>query len=169
MQDSAVQNSVLGGVELGKLPSGWVQVQPNFSYRGSLKQFGPPAGKQTAITIHHYRMKKSTGRNLKKIFAAPPHSLDSAELEELADLVPECSNDAVFILSYAKTIDLAGRRVLVIEGKNKQTSKDSYFVYTASADTGFEDYTSVSFEAPHEDYVRYRDQAIEAIHSLTFI
>jgi hypothetical protein len=60
---------------------------------------------------------EETGRGLRACLSSPPRALDSADINSLAPILGDLAEPAEFNIVGAQTMDLAGRRVLWVEGR----------------------------------------------------
>lgn len=113
-----------------------------------------PAGKPDAMLCFLYRGKKvndAAADSFKQVLEQPPHSLSHAELSTLKEIVKDKANPGDFNVLSARTEDIQGKRVLLIEGRYKANQEDSLSMYVDACGDG-KSVQEIFFQAPKHDY-----------------
>lgn len=156
---------IAGGVVIKRLPAGWRFTEPEFYHKGTAKQYVPPNDNSCAICMQYDGLKEKYLAPMKKLSQAPAHSLSTKELDELAGLIPGYKEKNFLIVS-ASTKDIAGKRVVIVEGKDSEVKREFYWLF--SFDLATENYTRIWYTGATAASARYKKEAIESIHGLEF-
>lgn len=167
-KENPAEFPIAGGVALKQLPQGWRFSEPKFYHKGTAKQYNPPNDGSCAICMQYETMRDKFKPAIKRLMLAPAHALDEKELAELIGFIPNYKDKSEFALHSASTKDLAGKRVLIVEGKNIAINKKFYWLYVSDPDVGFGTYTKIWFVATAEAWERHKEEAIKSIHSIEF-
>ena len=163
----------LGQINFIKLPKDWTEGTPQKGMVGnSLFREFTPTGKGDVVLCHYYRgrgMSDEDSKAFHALLAKPPHNLTAAELSATGDLLRDRANPQDFSMTLARTEDLNGKRVLVIEGRFKEIQQDLYelFVDADSANPG-RFVQEIYFQAPKDDYIQYRKESLAALQSIVW-
>lgn len=157
-----------GGVSLKQLPKGWKSAEPKFNYSGTAKMFTPPNDDTCAIILVYENLRERYREPLKRLLQSPAHTLTEKELEDIGGLILYSKGSDEFRLAKAQTKDIAGKRVLLVDGYNTALNRRFYFIYWADAAVNFETYTKIWFVAEPEAMGRYKKEALDSIYSLQF-
>ncbi len=99
------------------------------------------------------RLSESDARAFRDILSQPPHVLKNREIALLKETVQEKANLGVFKLLLAKTEDLNGRRVLIVEGRYAKDDLTAYTIYIDADGTGAE-VQELTFQTKTNQYAR---------------
>ncbi len=174
------QNAKRGNRSLGRdnygqisnmaMPAGWVPGEQidNFVGNSSYKQFHPATDKNVRLSFY-YRGRRTTaasGQRFHALLKEPCHLLSRKEIDTLAEIIRDKSNQADFRMQSARTEDINGKRVLVIEGRYNEIEQDCRSMFVdADASTGTV-VQEISYQAPKASFYRYYGQAKGAMDSI---
>ncbi|MBI4533723.1 MAG: hypothetical protein HY711_07225 [Candidatus Melainabacteria bacterium] len=163
----------LGQISCLKLPKDWVEGSPQKGMVGNslFRQFSPP-GKSDVALCHYYRgrgMNDEDSKAFHDLLAKPPHNLTASELREAGGLLRDRANPQDFSIALARTEDLNGKRVLVIEGRFKEIQHDVYELFVDADSTNPGKFVQeIYFQAPKDDYIKCRKEAMAALQSIVW-
>lgn len=138
----------LGGIVLKKLPADWQPAKPDFQYKGTAKMFVPQNDDTCAVAMLHDVLRDKYRKVLQRLLTSPAKPTEGKDLEMLIGLIPDYTRKDEFQLTGARTKDVDGKRILVVEGKNTAIDREYYFVYSSQSAVGFETYTKIWYVAP---------------------
>src|ERR1700679_1101620 len=109
----------IGQIDLMKLPLGFVigkSSQPGFT-SSFFQEYHLEADPTVKVYFEYRgkRMSSDSSDRFRDLLTAPPHNLSQGELEQLGEVLQAKSDHARFRTMVAKTQDINGKRVLVIE------------------------------------------------------
>jgi hypothetical protein len=110
-------------------------------------------------------MSEGPSRNFRELLDKPPHILDSAEQAKVRDVFGAKSNPDDFKILLAKTEDLNGKRVLILEGRNphRNTSSRTTYIDTDGSGSAVQE---ITYQAPTRDYMRNLTPALNALKTI---
>jgi hypothetical protein len=110
-------------------------------------------------------MAQETSERFRNLLAAPLHSLTQVELEDLRQLLQTRSDPASFRAMVAKTQDIHGKRVLVIEGLFLKHALHARTLYVDTDGTGSA-VQEITFQAPNARFVKNLLQGVKSLESI---
>ncbi len=159
----------IGQVDTLKLPPGWKEGQSLKPTGGAslLREFHPTDNKDVKLCFFYRgtRISEAGGKDFHKIIEQPPHILSSSEVESLRETLREKANPQEFKTLVAKTEDIDGKRVLVIEGSYSKTDTESRTILVDSDGSGTA-VQEIFYQAPKSDYAQHLPVAIAALKSI---
>lgn len=159
----------IGQVDALKLPPGWKEGQATKPAGGSssLREFHLPGNREVKLCFFYRgtRVSEAVGKDFQKVIEQAPHILKPAEVESLKEILREKANPQSFKTLIAKTEDIDGKRVLLIEGSHagSQIETRSIFVDTDGTGTAIQE---IFFQAPKPEYTKHLPVATAALKSI---
>ncbi len=114
-----------------------------------------------------HRISETAAKNFSKILKAATHTLDENEFLSLAEVLRDKSNASDFETTNKATIDIHGKRVLLIEGRFKEIKQKAYAIYVDAENTG-EVIQEIFYQAPDSVFNSYKKAAEDSIKSITW-
>jgi hypothetical protein len=159
----------IGQVALMKLPPGFVIGNSNRPGDGSFffQEYHLEADPEVKVYFEYRgkRMSKEASEMFYNVLAASPHSLTQAELEGLKQLLQKRSDPAAFRTMVAKTQDIRGKRVMVVEGLFLNHGLQARTLYVDSDGTGSA-VQEITFQAPSTRFANNMLQGIKSLESI---
>ncbi len=159
----------LGQIDKMEMPGGW-QAGPDYNsaqHAATYQEYHPNGAPDCQIGFY-YRGKRTSdfgGKNFHELLDKAPHELSPEELRSVKETLRDKADPNDFTLSSARTEDLNGKRVLIVEGRYNAIQQDSKHIFVDSDGSG----TAVQelfFQAPKEKFPQYKKAADEAIKSI---
>jgi len=141
----------LGQIAEMKLPKGFVCGTPD-SAGGKTKSFqeyhssGDPLLK-VYFEYRGHRMSEGSSKTFHQLLTEAPHTLRQAEVNKLTEVLQDKSDPGAFRISVSKTVDINGKRVLVVEGQYLQQGLQARTLFVDSDGTGSA-VQEITFQAP---------------------
>jgi hypothetical protein len=162
-------NVSIGQVHEMKIPSGWMEGQSVKPVGGSslFREFHPSEDPEVKLCFF-YRGRRVSDQSAKAFHSAleqPAHTLKANELESLREVLREKGNPQQFNITAARTEDLNGKRVLVVEGKYLNTELESRALFVDSDGSGSA-VQEIYYQAPRAQYAQNLQAAIDAMKSI---
>jgi|AGTN01.3.fsa_nt_gi hypothetical protein len=111
-------------------------------------------------------MSEAPSRNFRDVLSQPAHLLDSAEQAKLANVFGGYrSNPDDFKVLLAKTEDLNGKRVLILEGRDTKRNTSSRTMYIDSDGSGSA-IQEITYQAPTKNYLKNLTPALHALKTI---
>lgn len=143
-----------GQIDKMTLPQGWGdgKLPAGATTSGTLKLFSPPGDAESRLGFFYRGQRVSDGSAaaFKRVLESPAHALSPSEISELKEVMRDKDPSSFKTLS-VRTEDLAGRRVLIVEGTYTSFNHDAYSIYVDSDGTGSA-VQELWFEAPKVSY-----------------
>jgi microcompartment protein CcmK/EutM len=124
------------------LPSEWIAAPAHKANIGGdlFREYHISGDPELKLCFYYRGIRTSQfdGETFKQVLQKPPHDLSDAELSTLAATLRN-KNPQLFAKTVARTEDLNGKRVLVVEGsydQGKPTQIDNRSIYVDSDGTG---------------------------------
>jgi len=162
-----------GQISKMDLPCGWVErdksdVTSNIGAR-SVREFTPPDAPDVKLSFFYRGLpcSETTGDAFKGILSKPPHHVTPTELKTLTEILRERGDNSAFSILAARTEDLNGKRVLIVEGRYRQTQQDLHEVIIDTDGTG-RTVQEVFFQAPKDKFPRHLSEAKAALRSIAW-
>lgn len=162
-----------GQIETIALPDGWLEKPQEYDYRGigtrSLREFYPPEEPLARLTFFYRGLpvRKETANAFKSILSRDSHPLSRTELSTLEEILRERLEPTVFNLISARTDNVSGRRVIMIEGRYRETECDLYEVIVDTEGDGTV-VQEIYYQAPKDSFFKYLRPAQKAIKSIVW-
>jgi hypothetical protein len=99
------------------------------------------------------------------IVTAGPHQLSASELKSIPEVLQDKANPSDFGMLSARTQDLNGKNVLIVEGRYKALQQDAYHVFVDSDGTG-KNVQEVFYQAPKDKYPAHLKEAKDALNTI---
>jgi hypothetical protein len=160
-----------GQINKMDLPPGWVAGEPYHNVGGigtrSFKEYHPPESPDSSLCFY-YRglpMDAQSGKNFHDILQKPPHTLSQEELASLGEVLRDKKDPKDFTMASARTENVNGKTVLVIEGRYKEIQQDTqeYFVDASGDGRAVQE---IYYQAPKDDYPKYLKDARQSMKSI---
>lgn len=159
----------LGQIQEMQPPAGWQEGKPVKPTAGSsLYQEFHPADQPDVRLCFYYRgrrVSESAGEAFHDILQKPAHTLSAAELTSIKEVLRDKANPNAFGTLAARTEDMNGKRVLVIEGHYKGIQHDTHAIFIDSDGTGSA-VQEVYYQAHKDKYERYHQAALGSLKSI---
>jgi hypothetical protein len=157
-----------GQIDKVTLPKGWVigKLPAGATTSGTLKLFSPADDPDARLGFFYrgQRTSDSSGAAFKSVLEKPAHTLTPAEIAEVKEVLRD-KDPASFKTLSVRTEDLAGRRVLIVEGTYTGFNHDAYSIYVDSDGTGSA-VQELWFEAPKASYVKQLKSVKDSLSSI---
>ncbi len=159
-----------GQIETIELPDGWVESDEDFySTVGtrSLRVFHPP-DTPDAVLCFYYRglpINAQSGRDFSTVLRRPAHELNLQELALISEVLSDKQSLQTFATSAARTEDVNGKRVLVVEGRYKKNQYEVVHMFVDADGTG-RAVQEIYFQAPADKFSLHHEQARAAMRSI---
>ncbi len=163
----------IGQVEEMKLPTGWTEGTTSKPVGGSslFREFHP-ADDPEAKLCFFYRGRRVSDQSAKDFVAAlkkgePLNTgpLSEKELDSIREVLREKGNPHQFDITSAKRENLAGKRVLVVEGKYKNIDLQSKAIFIDSDGTGSA-VQEIYYQAPQAQFAHHLQKATDSMSSI---
>lgn len=159
----------VGQIGTMKLPSGFVEGESERGTVGSnmFQEYHLAADPSVKLYLEYrgFKMSKATGGKFHDILAEPPHKLSAEELKSLGEMFDTRSNPSEFHTQIAKTQDVDGKRVLVLEGRYLKHDLQARTMFIDADDTG-RVVQQVTFQTPMDKRSQYFNDGINALESI---
>jgi hypothetical protein len=164
----------IGQVADMKLPAGFVPGAQRDGGSGSNSFFqeyhsGADPSLQVYFEYRGHRMSQDASTKFHQALAAAPHNLSQTELKSLGELLQGKSDPGDFQISTAKTQDVSGKRVLLVEGDyvNQTPPLRARTLYVDSDGTGSA-VQEITFQAPTSSFNKNIVQGTRSLDSITW-
>lgn len=153
------------------LPGGWVE-KPQGEQLGltgvqSLREFHPPtdANAKLCLFFRGEPVDFYAGEQFATVLKCPVHELNNKEWQLLFDILGPTSDPKAFQLERAQTLDLNGKRVLVVEGIWQVYQHKAYQIYV-DVDCSGRFLQEIYFMAPKDQFEQYWGLARLCLNSI---
>ena len=155
-----------GRIRSMAVPEGWEPAQ-EIDDRYVLRELAAVAEPKATLSFywHNKALPPSVGEELAAVLDKPPHDLTAEELSEINLILRNQADAEYFELTDIRTEDLAGKRVLAVEGLWKESGNRSYGFILPDSEDGLY-VQEVYFCAPQEVYEEYAGAALQAFASI---
>lgn len=169
LKDESVIIRDHGQIDCMTLPAGWIEGESQYNVVGdsSFRQFHPPKNKDVALCFF-YSGRPADDQSavfFQSLLEQPPHSLNPAEIRNLAAIIREKASPVDFTISVSRTENLNDRTVLFVEGRYELTQQDCLAIYL-DADGSGKYIQEIFFRAPTGAYDRFLLLVKPAINSI---
>jgi hypothetical protein len=152
-------------------PEGWVEGPP-YRFEGgigtrSFREFHPIEDPK-AMLCFYYRglpVNAALGERFHSVLEQEPHVLSDEEYSSLREILRDKHNPEDFTLISAQVEDFNGKRVLTVFGRYNKIQEDIYEIFIDADRTG-RVVQEVYFQAPVDSYMKYLQDAINAMKSI---
>ena len=127
----------LGKIKRLTLPDDWLEEENKNEYM-EMQSFVHPSEKEVKMSFYYCGRPLSarSAENLRNVLSKPAHELDPAERESIEVVIGDASEPEYFDLKSARTEDVKGVRVLIVEGFWKLSDVNSYAAFVDSEEDG---------------------------------
>ena len=159
----------LGQLKKMNMPVGW-QPGPDYSQRqhsGSYQEFHPAGDPECQLGFYYRgrRTSEAAGENFHNVLSRPPHALSEGEYMSLKEVLRDKAKQPEdFMVRAARTEDLNGKRVLVVEGRYTGNQNDSKHIFIDSDGSGTA-VQEIFFQAPKDKFGAFIGEANQAMHT----
>lgn len=165
----APEVSNLGQIKKMEMPIGW-EAGPDYSRRqhsASYQEFHPNGQKDCQLGFYYRgrRTSESAGEKFHDILSAADHELSKAEYRSLEEVLRDKAKDDDFTVKSARTEELNGKRVLIVEGRYNKNQNDSKHIFIDSDGTGTA-VQEVFFQAPKDKFALYANAASQSMKTV---
>lgn len=167
-------NAVLsdqGQISRLTLPAGWSRSTEKHSLPSTANFVEFHSDKDPEVKICTYyrghRISPAAGKKFHELLKAPAHDLDDASFSSLTEVLRDKAKPADFKTTSKKTLDINGRRVLLVEGKFNEIKQNAYALYVDAEDNG-EVVQEVFYQAPEAKYGQYLKSAEAALKGIVW-
>jgi len=101
------------------------------------------------------------------VLSTPPHNISQIEVDSLKEVLMRRNDPDTFRMFVAKTQDIKGKRVLVIEGVFLEFNLQVRTLYVDSDGTGSA-VQEISFQAPKDRFVKYLLPGTKSLETITW-
>jgi hypothetical protein len=113
------------------------------------------------------RISEASTKLFHEILAKHDHLLSKTEITSLSDVLKEQADPQSFDLLIAKAAEINGRKVLVVEGRYRETHLDRYHLYLEADLHGQGGVIQeIFYQAPKENYFRHLAEAKNAFNTI---
>ncbi|MBI4533647.1 MAG: hypothetical protein HY711_06835 [Candidatus Melainabacteria bacterium] len=159
----------MGQVAVMSMPPGWQEGQTLANVRGNsiYKEFCSPEDPAVRISFFYRGVPVShtAADAFHAILEQPAHRLTSEEMKSLAQVLRGKDSTEEFLFSSARTEDLNGKLVLVLEGRYKENQIDMQEILIDADSTGAV-VQEIEFQAPKDKFIKYLMKARDSFKSI---
>jgi hypothetical protein len=133
----------------------------------SYEEFHPADAPDAMLCFFYRGHKMSAGgaEAFKDALAKPAHILSQAELQSLSEVLRDKAKSADFNILSARTEDLKGKRVMLIEGRYRSNQEDVTSMLIDASGDG-RSVQEVFFQAPKQEYTKHIGGVRQALKSI---
>jgi hypothetical protein len=162
----------IGQVADMKLPAGFVPGKQSGGNGGSVSSFqefhsGSNPDMKVYFEYRGHRMSPGASADFHSVLAEPAHNLPQPELDKLHEVLQAKGGPSDFQISTAKTQDVNGKRVLVVEGDYLKFGLRARTMYVDSDGTGGA-VQEITFQAPTNVFKQNIIQGTKSLESVTW-
>ncbi len=151
------------------MPAGWVPGEQlnNVVGNSSFRQFHPSDNPDVRLSFYYRgrRTSEAAGEKFRRLLEERLHLLSRKELEAIAETVRDKAGTSGFKLFRARTEDINGKHVLIVEGRFVEIQQDTRCMLVDADGTGTV-VQEIAYQAPLSKYLRYLGQAKAAMDSI---
>lgn len=151
------------------LPPGWVETQQPAGEqdRRRFREFHPPDKPRVKICFFFrgHRTGQESAQAFQSILSKPTHVLTRPEYASVAEIVRDKAEASSFKLLVAATRELAGKKVLIVEGRYKESQEEVHALHIDGDGTGTI-VQEVYFQAPRDTYPLHFAEASASFKSI---
>jgi hypothetical protein len=164
----------IGQISDMKLPAGFVPGKQSGAGSGgndSFQEYHSGADPNVKVYFEYrgHRMSQDSSDKFHQLLGAPAHNLPQAELNQLGEVIQDKGQSGSFQISTAKTQDINGKRVLMVEGDyvNQNPPLRARSLYIDSDGTGSA-VQEVTFQAPTASFNKNVVQGTRSLGSINW-
>jgi hypothetical protein len=160
-----------GAVRSMRLPTGWSwgERRNSGSQLNSYQELYLRANPEVTIWFFYRgsRISQDATKAFHHILSLPDHLLTKTEIGSISEILKDKSDSQSFDLLIAKTAEINGRKILIIEGRYKETQLDRYHIYLDADSNGRGGVIQeIFYQAPKAEYFRHLSEARTAFSSI---
>lgn len=154
------------------LPLGWLEAPDNPRSdmdAATLRKFHPEGLSDIQLCLYYRGMPMSehAAAEFHGLLCGQAHSLTRSEIRSVEGALEGLGNETVFDILSARTEDLNGKLVLIVEGRWKEIDTDTYHILLDADGTGAQ-VQEIYFAAPRSQYPSRIQEAKAAIKSIAW-
>jgi len=171
VKDKPVEIKNQGQIESMVLPVGWKKADQaatvNTIGGRSLIEWHPPDNSDVRLSIFYRGLPVGSEASaaFRSVLKKPAHELSKEEVAALSGILRERADDKAFNLEQAKTVQLNGKIVVVIEGEYRETGSKLKELLVDADGTGAA-VQEVYYQAPGGSYKDYEEQSARSFASI---
>ena len=159
----------LGQIARMQMPATWKEsAKEESKVAGSSYREFTADGKPDSKFCFFYRgrrMSEASSKAFHDLLSKPAHVLSSAELKSIGEVLDAKADASVFNTLSARTEDLNGKSVLIVEGRYREKQVDTYAVFVDSDGTGSA-VQEMFYQAPKADFMARLKEAKESLKTV---
>lgn len=113
------------------------------------------------------RMSNAGAREFQSVLSQPPHTLKQAELDKVSETLRDKSDHQTFRIMSAKTQDINGKRVLIVDGQYLKHGLYARTMYVDSDKTGSV-VQEITFQTPMSKLTSYLAKGVKSQESIAW-
>ena len=154
-----------------RVPAGWSwgERRDSGSQMNSYQELFVAANPEVTIWFYYRgaRLSEQSTEVFRRMLSAPEHLLTRSELASIEEIIKEQSDPQQFDVLISKTAELNGRKVVIIEGRYKETQLSRYHIYAEADPHGRGGVVQeIFYQAPKDVYIRHLSEARVAFSSI---
>jgi hypothetical protein len=159
----------IGQIESIILHAGWKKDELERPTGGASMylKYHPEEQSDTQFAFFYRGKKLNTEESSKfrNLLQKPAHVLSPAELDSIKSVLRDKQNPNDFKMLLAKTEEINGKKVLIVEGHYKEIAEDNRTIFVDADGTGAA-VQEIFFQAPKAQYLRYFKSATSTVRSI---
>lgn len=168
--DQRILVSDCGAIAQMTLPKDWVecpQVASQWATSVSSRDFTPPGDPSATLSLYFRGtlVSEAAASSFQQILQDLPHSLSSEEVNSISSVLSTIADQDAFEKRSIQTAEIAGRRVLIIDGEWK-TSQTEFHGLMIDADGSGREIQEVFFEASAIGFAKYINEVAQSIRTI---
>jgi hypothetical protein len=108
---------------------------------------------------------ENQARSFQEILRGQPHMLTPKEISSIPEVLQDKAKQSDFAILSARTQNISGKNVLIVEGRYKALQQDSYHMYIDSDGSG-RHVQEVFYQAPKDKFASHLRAAKESLNSI---
>lgn len=154
------------------LPNGWMLSATKERTESNAESYVlySPSEDSSVMFWYYFRgtkVNKSTALNFRQILSEPAHSLSLKELKSIGAVMRDKAKSENFRTLFARTREINGKMVLVVEGRYPGDEQDAITIYI-DADGSGQIVEELHYRAPKEHYMCYLRDVRGAFQSIVW-
>lgn len=158
---------------IGKLhiPENWQEISskptPEWAQISYSRDFSPPNAPEATLSIYFrgFLISESSAQRFLELLQEAPHKLSNQEINSINQVLSRIADEEAFALRDIATINLGGRRLLIIDGEWK-TSQTQFHGLMVTADETGREIQEIFFEAPASSFMKYLNEVTDSIETI---
>ncbi len=159
----------LGQISCMELPSGWEKGadEEKRQHSATYHEYHPEGDPSCQLGFYYRgrRTSENAGHNFHEVLNKPVHSLSRSEFDSLKETIRDKFNSTDFHATNARTVDINGKRVLLLEGRYNEIQQDAKHIFVDADGTGTA-VQEIFFQAPKDKFANYAKTAERAMKSI---